>query len=579
MEGLNDRTKSALFEQLGNIFPQGLMFLNSTNIITYANIKLFGMFRLDPSILGKNINKVFPMLKIEFIEQDRSYEYGDTTFYVSTKKLATDTETYSLLLFNTLPYNISSNHLLQAALLQLTEVIDEGVNITDKNSVMRFYNKKQLATDEISEDDVIGKCVYDDGMITKETSVIHKVIQTGKPILNYEQHYLNYNNKYIKLHGCAYPVIDNGEQLGAIGVFRKPNPDEEVIRKVISPTISKTDFADQPNKKSKSLYRFEDIIGIDNKFLQQLDMAKLAATGDSPIFLFGETGTGKELFAQSIHMLSDRSNGAFIAVNCAAVPESLFEGILFGTTTGAFTGAKNRKGLLEEANHGTLFLDELSSMPILLQSKLLRVIEEKKVRRLGGKREKSLNLSVISSSNIDPRKAMEENIIRQDLFYRLAVIFIHLPPLRERYEDVVLLTNYFIMEISKKLKKNVQKINPETLRIIQNHHWPGNVRQLKHYIECIISLMPEDDTVLSHTYMPHYYNFFTTENIQIPQNQSTGMDSSIGRTDVFESIKQRERERIINILIKNDGNITKSADDLGISRRALHYRIKKYSIR
>jgi arginine utilization regulatory protein len=579
MDGLSDSNKSCLFEQLSNIFPQGLLFLNSKNIIAHTNIKFFEMFGLGPSIFGKHIDDIFPNLEIEFIDQSRPYELKNITCHVSFKKLATIAETFSLLIFDTLPYNIPSNRLLQAAFLKLTEVIDEGVNITDDNSIMRFYNKKQLETDGITESDVIGKCVYDDGMITKETSVLHKVIQTGKPILNYEQHYCNYDNKFIKLHGCAYPIIDSGKQLGAIGVFRKPKPDVEIIRKIVSPTISKTDTAPHPNKKTKSLFRFEDIIGINNKFLQQVDMAKLATVGDSPIFLYGETGTGKELFAQSIHMMSERRSGAFIAVNCAAVPESLFEGILFGTALGAFTGAKNRKGLLEEANHGTLFLDEINSMPLLLQSKLLRAIEEKKVRRLGGKREKSLNLRVISSSNIDPLKAIEENILRQDLFYRLAVIFIRLPPLRERYEDIVLLTNYFIKKISKKLKKNVKKISPETLRIIQNHHWPGNVRQLMHYIECIISVMPEDDRILSHTYMPHYYNFFSAENNQMPQSDNNEMDISRGKTNVFESIKQRERENIINVLFKNNGNITKSAEDLSISRRALYYRMKKYNIK
>jgi len=227
-------------------------------------------------------------------------------------------------------------------------------------------------------------------------------------------------------------------------------------------------------------------------------------------------------------------------------------------------------------NLGELFTDLRHNLG---EIQLLRTIEEKKVRRLGGKRDKPLNLRIISSSNIDPRKAIEENFIRQDLFYRLAVIFIHLPPLRRRYEDIVLLTNYFIKRISKKLKKNVHKISPETLRIIHNHHWPGNVRKLKHYIECIISLMPEDDILLSHTYMPHYYNFFSTETDQIPKSNDFENGIPTGKIKVFESINRREREKIINVLVKNGGNITKSAQDLNITRRALYYRMKKFKIK
>ena len=228
---------------------------------------------------------------------------------------------------------------------------------------------------------------------------------------------------------------------------------------------------------------------------------KQAAKSDSSVMIYGETGTGKELIAQSLHNASKRANGPFLAINCAALPEPLLESLLFGTERGSYTGAESRAGLFEQANHGTLLLDELNSMNISVQSKLLRVLQDGMVRRVGGVSETHVDVRVLSSINVPPYQAIAEGNLRQDLFYRLGVVNITVPPLRERREDIPLLAKQFIMEFNKKLGKNVSTLHPDTLKLLQEYHWPGNVREFQHVIEHAMNIIPADCSVLTPEYI------------------------------------------------------------------------------
>jgi arginine utilization regulatory protein len=330
----------------------------------------------------------------------------------------------------------------------------------------------------------------------------------------------------------------------------------------------------------------------------------MAAATPSPVMLYGETGTGKELFAQAIHNHSGRKINRYTAVNCAAIPENLLEGLLFGTTSGAFTGARNKLGLFERASGGTIFLDELNSMATGLQTKILRVIQERKLRRLGSLRETEIDVKIISSVNKEPHVAIAENALRPDLFYRLGVVFIPIPPLRDRKEDIVLLARHFLAKHSQALNRNVIDISSDVLALFSDYDWPGNVRELEHVIEGAINLVVSSQTIERR----HLQSHLTTwrrlrgqpDAVQPPvagastqENQPFGSRSGgsslnyrpnerLAVTDgkgLLAAQADRERRVVVDALAAHAGNVTRAAKSIGISRQLFNYKMKKYQLR
>ncbi|MBF0574098.1 MAG: sigma 54-interacting transcriptional regulator, partial [Desulfamplus sp.] len=263
-------------------------------------------------------------------------------------------------------------------------------------------------------------------------------------------------------------------------------------------------------------FTFEHIIGDDADFIKIVNFAKMASATPSPIMIYGETGTGKELFAQSIHNASNRRNNSYVAINCAAIPENLLEGILFGTTKGAFTGSLDKVGLFEEANGGTILLDEINSMSIGLQAKLLRTLQEKKVRRIGSLKEIDIDIKIISSTNEPPQTACNLGKFRKDLFYRLGVVFIQIPPLRDRKNDLEKLVGYFLSKCNKYLKKEITTVSSEVMQLFYNYHWPGNVRELEHIIEGAMNVMKDKEVLSLEHISVHIGNFKHLSNSHIP---------------------------------------------------------------
>jgi transcriptional regulator with PAS, ATPase and Fis domain len=280
--------------------------------------------------------------------------------------------------------------------------------------------------------------------------------------------------------------------------------------------------------------------------------------------LTGESGTGKELVAKAIHHHSDRKEGPFIAVNCAAIPETLIESELFGYKKGAFTDAKSdKKGLISEADEGTLFLDEITEMPLTLQAKLLRVIEEKEVRPLGDTVSYPIDVRIISTSNRDIKSCIQEDKFREDLYYRLKVIDIELPPLRERREDIALLVQHFIDTFSKEMKKKISGISEDALKALLDYSWPGNVRELENVIQRAIILSQQERL------LP----------VDFPDSiigQKEKKDESILEKAVQERFSFNEllKEYIKKLMIETGGNKTKVSEILGIDRKTLYRKMK-----
>lgn len=335
---------------------------------------------------------------------------------------------------------------------------------------------------------------------------------------------------------------------------------------------------------------YHDFVAVAPKSIELMNFVeKVAASEATTILVQGESGTGKDLIAKTIHYESSRQNGPFVAINCSAIPETLMEAELFGHEKGAFTDAKQmKKGLFEAANGGTLFLDEIGELSPLLQAKLLRVLEDQVIRRIGGLRDMQVDVRVIAASNRDLEKAVREGGFRQDLYYRLAIIAIFIPPLRERTEDILPLVEFFIDWYNRKFKKAIRGISPETRRLLLAHNWPGNVRELKNSIERAMIL--EEESILRPVYMPFAVGEAARSGITAFEHTSAsgegaGKQLPNGRVlprlyipEEGTSLEEVERAMVELAMRQASGNQTHAARLLDISRDALRYKLKKFEL-
>ena len=336
--------------------------------------------------------------------------------------------------------------------------------------------------------------------------------------------------------------------------------------------LEKTVFLALENKKL--FYEKDTFLTKDPKMLKILDKLKVVAKSKVPILLVGESGTGKELLSKFIHKNSPRAKGPFIAINCAALPESLLESELFGYEKGAFSGALfQKKGKIELADGGTLLLDEITEMHPNLQSKLLRVLQEGEVDRLGGYHPIKVDVRLISTTNRDIEKEVKEGRFRQDLYYRINVITVKIPPLRERKEDILFLAKYFIEKFSRLYNKNIKDLSPEAKKFLLNYEFPGNVRELKNMIERGVLVCQGDVLSLKDLTDP-----FSTESISEPEkNYGTEIDNkNIEAITQIKPLEELEREAILKALKISKGNKTKAAELLGITVRTLRNKLKLY---
>ena len=365
----------------------------------------------------------------------------------------------------------------------------------------------------------------------------------------------------------AYGTIQDGVRamkLGAFDYVTKGDGDDQIlvtVERAVEKSMMQRRIFDL-EKKLKTRYSFDKILGLSREIKESILIAEKVAPADSTVLLEGETGTGKELFAQSIHNASARKNKQFVAVNCSAFPKDLLESELFGYKKGAFTGANaDKKGLFEEANEGTLFLDEIGEMNIDLQAKLLRVLEDQTFTKIGDTRQIVVNVRILAATNLDLLKEVQNEKFRADLYYRLSVFKIRLPALRERIEDVEEMALYFIRFYSHKTNKQVSGMDPAFLSKLKSYDWPGNTRELKNIIERTVILT--DHEILTSDLLP--YEMFIP-----PKSESTG--------DFDGSMEELEKIHIRKILTLAKGNKTRAAERLGIGIPTLYRKLKKYGL-
>ncbi len=361
---------------------------------------------------------------------------------------------------------------------------------------------------------------------------------------------------------------------GAYDYISKPFKPDEVIL-----TLKKADERERLQRENvrlkgevKKEYEFSNIVAKGPEMIEIFNTIRKISEYKTTCLLLGESGTGKELIARAIHYNSSRADRPFITVNCGAIPENLLESELFGHLKGAFTGAvRTKKGLFEEADQGTLFLDEIGELPLLLQVKILRALQEEEIRRVGDVAAIKVNVRIIAATVKDLTKEVENGTFREDLFYRLNVLPIHVPPLRQRKEDITLLVEHFITKMNKKLSSRIKGVEPDAMKVLMDYDWPGNVRELENIIERAMVLVAGDRILLENLPM----------NIRVAP--PIGARASLGGLPSEElSIKKMsrmiEQDLITKALKKTNGNRTKAAEILEISHRALLYKIKQYNI-
>jgi DNA-binding NtrC family response regulator len=366
--------------------------------------------------------------------------------------------------------------------------------------------------------------------------------------------------------GSVDAAIRSVKEEGAFYYFEKPIDTRRlqlVLRKAAE--YSSTRHENELLRRQLRQYgAFGDMVGSSEAMREIYTLVEQVAPSSVSVLVTGESGTGKEMVARSIHKLSPRSNQPFIAINCAAVPETLMESELFGHEKGAFTGAADRRiGCFELANTGTLLLDEIAEMPFLLQAKLLRVLEDKKVRRLGSTKEMNVDVRVIAATNKDPFKAVQEGTLREDLLYRLNVITIKLPPLRDHRDDVLLLVQHMIDELSRRHAKSARLISTEAMEALLGYHWPGNIRELRNVIERAVVICEGEQIEKRH--LPAHITG------QKPSPSADAVMIPIGMP-----LEEVERRVILSTLARTDYNKTRTAETLRISLKTLHNKLKAY---
>lgn len=453
-------------------------------------------------------------------------------------------------------------------IFEILDYIEEGIHIIDKNGAIIYYNKFAQTIDGIEREKVVGRHLLEAyPSLTDKTSTLLTVMRTGESIHKKEQTFLNYKGEKITTINTSIPIRSKEKILGALEISKDITTVRKMSEKIVdlqNKLYNNKDKSLKKEYKESAQFTLIDIVGESKEMMDLKSLALKAAKTDVSVLISGDTGTGKELFVHSIHNASHRKKKPFIAQNCAALPENLLEGILFGTIKGGFTGAEDRPGLFELAHGGTLFLDEINSMPLELQSKLLRVLQDGSIRRVGATNTTEVDVRIIAATNISPEEAVKNRQLRGDLYYRLNVVSFQIPRLKDRKDDIPILTNYFIDEFNRKLDKKVRGVSKSVLNIFKDYPWDGNVRELKHLIEGIMSI--RDIEIIDREDLPYKFQHHR-------EDKNFSHDKPL--TEILE---ETERKIINSALRKTDNNITKTAELLQIPRQTLQYRIKKLKI-
>ncbi|AWK52817.1 sigma-54-dependent Fis family transcriptional regulator [Clostridium beijerinckii] len=555
---------------LNNVFNE-IITVDCNNKISFVNKAASILFRIDSKdSLGKDVNELIHNSKLSCFLSTKKEELkkpiiiNNLNLILSIIPFHDDKGVAgSILIFSNVTNHGELIHKLDKErnsseiLNTVIETAYDGMVIIDKQGIITMISKAYTEFLGIARKDAIGKHVTE----VIENTRMPIVLETGREEVA-ELHKI----KGSYMIASRIPIIKNGEIIGVVGkvLFRNLKELNSLYKRISIIEKELATYKSKLREFNTAKYSLKNIIGESDSIVLAKAIVEKAAHTSSNVLILGESGTGKEIFAHAIHSESNRHEGPFVKINCAAIPSDLLESELFGYEAGAFTGAKKegKMGKFEIANEGTIFLDEIGDMPLHMQVKLLRVIQEREVEKVGSVASKKINIRIIAATNRNLEKMVSEGKFREDLYYRLNVVTIEIPPLRERGNDIILISNHLIKKLSVDLEKKVTGISKEAEYYLKTYEWKGNVRELENILERAINIM-EDSEIIDADDLP---------------KEITGKKASIIPKRLKDILEESEKNAIILAIRASGGNKTKAAKILDIGRTSLYEKIEKYKI-
>jgi PAS domain S-box-containing protein len=585
---MNEINKEKRIKELENIIRKKNVIINSTHdglisVDEEGRIELFNdaaekMFALDrKEVLNNKVEDVIPNTRLHLVLKNGEAELNqiqnthETTIITNRVPVRDKSDNIigAVAVFRditevkNLAEEITNLREIRSMLEAIINSTQDAISVVDEDGVGILINPAYTKLTGLTEDDIIGKPANVD--IAEGQSMHYKVLETKKPVKGVRMK-VGPNKKDVIVD--AAPIIVDGELKGSVAVAH----DVSEIKKL----TEELDQAKQIIRQINAKYSFQDIVGESETMEAVINQAEKASKTPITVLLRGESGTGKELFAHAIHNSSERSQQKFVRVNCSALADNILESELFGYTEGAFTGAKKggKKGLFEEADMGTIFLDEIGKISMNLQSKLLRVIQEKEILRVGGTRPIDIDVRIIVATNINLEKAIQDGNFREDLYYRLNVFPIFIPPLRERKEDIPFLIHHIITKFNQEYGRSVKGCSKQAISYLKKYDWPGNVRELENIIGRAMINLGLNEDIIKIEHIPDIMGH-TEQNGEVVKS---GSQYSLDNNSLKDIINRTERQVITKALKETGGNRKEAAEILGIAVRSLYYKINKYNI-
>jgi PAS domain S-box-containing protein len=570
--------KNVIHDLIFNSTDDGMVVIDNKGLITLFNKRAEEIMGIPKEeAIGKDVSEVIFESRLPAILSTRRTESNQEMVLNNGKKIITTRipiieENGRLLgafaIFKDshkvvkLAEEITNLKEIQTMLQAIIQSSDDAISVVNEKGIGILINPAYTRITGLSEEEVIGKPATAD--ISEGESMHMKVLQTRRPVRRVTMR-VGPNKREVIVN--VAPIIVQGKLKGSVGVIH----DMSEI-KALNIELNR---ARQIIRTLEAKYTFEDIIGKSEEMLLAIEQAMLGAKTPATVLLRGESGTGKELFAHAIHNASDRKYNKFIRVNLAAISESLLESELFGYEEGAFSGAKRggKIGLFEEANNGSIFLDEIGELSASTQAKLLRVLQENEIIRVGGTKPVRINVRVIAATNVNLEKGISNGTFREDLYYRLNRIPIHIPPLRKRKEEIPALCERIIQKINRDYGRSVEGLTSEAVALLMKYDWPGNVRELENILGRAIIFMKHNETLIEVRHLPELKDKY--KNIKEPSREQVEHNEN---QTLSEMVEQYEARIIQETLNHFDGNKTLTAKKLGLSVRNLYYKLEKYKL-
>lgn len=550
-------------EQVLENVPIGLIVIDlNQNITTINKYALKLIDKIYHDVIGKNITDIIPVSDLPSILKSATNEFGqllhinNRTALVNRSPLFNNDKVIGAVAVFQDVSDVVGMKEINEKFTKILENSQDMICFLDEQGKVNYVNPAFIKNTGLDNSDILGKHIMD---ISPEgyRAKVFKSKQQLKDVV----HSIN----GIEVIGTVEPLFIDGKFKGVISTTRPINEIKELMHKLSKSqeelNYYKEEFFKQISKNSS----FKDIIGSNRNLRDIMYICQKASETTSTVLVRGESGTGKELIAKAIHNNSQRKDKPFVRVNCASIPENLLESELFGYEKGSFTGAtKSKPGKFAIANEGTIFLDEIGDMPLSMQVKLLRVLQEREIEPIGGIHPQKIDVRVIAATHRNLEEMLKDGTFREDLYYRLNVLGINLPPLRERKEDIPSLVEHFIHKLNKKLNKNISGIDKDSLLLIQEYHWPGNIRELENIIERAMNLC--EGEYISRSYLPSYL-------------KPSEAPSSAFHVDEDNILPFEEYEKqIIEKAMKKYKTFNKAGKALGLTHRTISLKCKKYGI-